>query len=124
MSSNPGNEVWGKVMFLLTCVILFLGGRGSLYDVTSCLADWSHVPYRGFSVQWGSLSGRSPLYGDDRAVRILLEYFFVLHKKINFHFRDGYGKMNTSDLSQLLTTRCPTILKKKLNRLQPRFKKF
>ena len=33
------NEVWGKVIF---SVILSTGR--SLYDVTSCLAAWSHVP--------------------------------------------------------------------------------
>ena len=38
---------------------------GSLYDVTSCLAAWSHVPSggslsRGASVQEGGLSGRPP----------------------------------------------------------------
>ena len=53
-------------MFLLASVILFTGG--SLYDVTSCLADWSYVPSGG-SVSlvpcsfWGSLSGGS-LSGD------------------------------------------------------------
>ena len=35
-------------MFLHVSVILFIGGRGeSLYDVTSCLASWPHVPSRG-----------------------------------------------------------------------------
>ena len=24
-----------------------------MYDVTYCLAAWSHVPFRGISVQWG-----------------------------------------------------------------------
>ena len=37
-------EVWGKVMFSQA----FVCPRGgvSLYDVTSCLAAWSHVPHR------------------------------------------------------------------------------
>ena len=39
------NAVWGKVMFLHTSVILSTGG--GLYDVTSWLAAWSHVPSRG-----------------------------------------------------------------------------
>ena len=43
----PTNEVWGKVMFLHACVILLTGGGGSLYDATSCLADWSYVPSGG-----------------------------------------------------------------------------
>ena len=71
-------------------------GGGSLYDVTSCLAAWSHVPSRGSLVtcsfggtlSWGggsvqgdcqeeppSPSDRGPLYGEERAVSILLEYF-------------------------------------------------
>ena len=37
----PANDVWGKVMFLLACVILFTWV--SLYDVTS----WSNVPSKG-----------------------------------------------------------------------------
>ena len=49
-SLPPANEVWGKVMFLLACLILFTGGGGCLYDVTTCLAAWSHVSL------WGSLS--------------------------------------------------------------------
>ena len=52
------NKVWGKVMFLLVSVILFIGV--SLYDVTFCLAAWSHVPPKGVSVSvQGSLSGRT-----------------------------------------------------------------
>ena len=31
-------------------------GEGSLYDATSCLADWSHVPSRGLCPREGSLS--------------------------------------------------------------------
>ena len=45
----PPANVWGKVMFLLACVILFRGGGEgrSLYDDTSCLVAWSPVPSRG-----------------------------------------------------------------------------
>ena len=40
----PGNKVWGKVMFY-TCLSFYPhGGSGSLYDVTSCLAAWPHIP--------------------------------------------------------------------------------
>ena len=85
-----------------TClsVILFTGGRGSLYDVTSCLAAWSHVPSGGLCLWFhvpsgGSLSrggspwqrlpwtetplnrDHSPPYGKERAVRILLECILV-----------------------------------------------
>ena len=38
-------EVWGKVIFSQACASQSVHrGRGSLYDVTSCLAAWSHVP--------------------------------------------------------------------------------
>ena len=102
----PANEVWGKVMFLHLSVSHSVQG-GSLYDVTSCLAAWSHVPSGGglclwshvpsrrglcpggslclgvFSVQRSLsgrefLSGRPPPYGEERAVRILLECFLLL----------------------------------------------
>ena len=53
----PANEVWGKVMFLLESVILSKGGGA--------------VSVRGVSV-W-----RGKMYGEDRAVRILLECFLV-----------------------------------------------
>ena len=67
---TTANEVWGKVVFLLASVILFREKRGPLFDVTSCLSAWSHVPLgglcqggsasRGTSVHlvsvWGSLS--------------------------------------------------------------------
>ena len=43
----PANEVWGKVIV----------SHVSLYDVMSCLADWSHVPSEGVSVQEGLCSG-------------------------------------------------------------------
>ena len=80
--------------------------RGSLYDVTSCLGAWSHVPSVGevsvpgpmflfgglcvgVSVQGGFCSAGSmsgslsetppPQYGEEWAVHILLECFLVLH---------------------------------------------
>ena len=46
----PAKDVWGNVLFLH----LFVCSLGSLYDVTSCLAAWCHVPSRGVSV-WDSL---------------------------------------------------------------------
>ena len=42
-------KFWGKVMFLHMSVILSTVGKGSLYDVTSFLAAWFHVP-SGLSV--------------------------------------------------------------------------
>ena len=67
----------GKVMFLHLSVSHSFDRRRSLYDVTSCLA---HVPSEGASLflahvpSRGSLSRvASPLYGKERAVRILLE---------------------------------------------------
>ena len=43
---SPANEVWGKVIFPQACVShsIALGWGRSSYDVTSCLAAWSHVP--------------------------------------------------------------------------------
>ena len=88
------------------------GRRGSLYDVISCLAAWSHIPSwdlflwshvsLGLSVSrhtflLGSLLGggslrdppgqrrhldRDPQYSKERAVRILLECILVL----KYHF--------------------------------------
>ena len=37
-------------------VILFTGGRWSMYDVTSCLAVWSHVP------SWWGVSISGPMF--------------------------------------------------------------
>ena len=42
------NEVWGKVIYSDMCHSVH--GGGPLYDVTSCLAAWFHVPYGGVSV--------------------------------------------------------------------------
>ena len=62
----------GKVLTHVSqSVILFTGGRGSLYDFISCLAAWSHVssgvlcvwshvPSRGVSVQ-GVSPNRDPI---------------------------------------------------------------
>ena len=64
-------------------------GKGSLYDVTSCLAAWCHVPFRrSLSLVpcsfWGSLSlvpcscqGGGVWYGKEWVVRILLECILV-----------------------------------------------
>ena len=75
----PPANVWGKVMFLLACVILFPGGR-SLYDDTSCLVVWSPVPSRGLRL-WSHVSSgggvSDPPYGKERAVHILLECILV-----------------------------------------------
>ena len=76
----------------------------SLYEVTSCLDAWSHVPSRGVSVSdprflpGRSLSGvgiyvqgvslsrglsvwdtprQRPMYGKERAIHILLEFFLI-----------------------------------------------
>ena len=104
------NEVWGKVMFLHICHSVHGGGGclWSLYDVTSCLAAWSHVAFQGGLCLWshvpsgkspsrGSLSGcgglpdrnasldtppppdRDPPYGKERAVHILLECILVVN---------------------------------------------
>ena len=85
----PGNEVWEGNVHREG------GGRRSLYDTTSCLAVWYHVPLGGVSVSGpmfllgglhrgggGVLLGRlppkqRPPYGKERAVRILLECILV-----------------------------------------------
>ena len=41
----PANEVWGKVMFLHLCVILFTGG-GSLPNPPRCRPPWMQTPPR------------------------------------------------------------------------------
>ena len=43
----PPANVWGKVIFAQACVCHSVHWGGGLYDVTSCLAAWSHVPSRG-----------------------------------------------------------------------------
>ena len=43
-------------MFLLTCFILF--GGWSLYEVTSCLVAWSHVPSGGCLCLWSHVPSR------------------------------------------------------------------
>ena len=78
-------------VFTRVCHSVHGGGGGvggvSVYGVTACLADWSHVPsIAGVSLSWGSLytglkgapsPDRDPLYGNERAIRILLEWFLV-----------------------------------------------
>ena len=44
-------DLWGKVMFLHLSVVLRSVHGESLYDVTSSLPTWSHVPSRGVSVR-------------------------------------------------------------------------
>ena len=88
----PANEVWGKVMFSQASVC---PRGGFLYDVTSCLAAWSHVPggtvegglcLGGFLSRGRGVSVREipHLYSEERAVRFLLECFLVLYR--NGHF--------------------------------------
>ena len=58
----PANEVWGKVIISEACVILVMGwGWWSLYDVTSCLAAWSHVPSWGFCL-WSHVPSMGSLF--------------------------------------------------------------
>ena len=72
-------------------------GGGSLYNITSCLAAWSHVPLGGISAQGGLCQGDPPLpYSEEWAVCILLECFLlsifskiVLSSFICFHERSS-----------------------------------
>ena len=75
----PANKVWGKVMFLQACVSHSVHG-GHLYDVTSCLAIWYHVPSGGSQSLVPSEAPEQKLppldrdlYGEERAIHILLE---------------------------------------------------
>ena len=84
----PANEVWGKVIFSATCVLLF--GRECLcmMSLHVWLPGSMFLLGRGVSVPGpmfrggGSLSGRphwteTPPYGEERVVCILLECFLV-----------------------------------------------
>ena len=80
----PANEVWGMVMFLHLCVILFTGGvsvqgvsvqGGSVYGGFCPLVSvWGSLSEGSLS---GRLPGQTPPYGNERAVRILLECILV-----------------------------------------------
>ena len=62
----PAYEVWGKVMFLGSVCVSQSVHRGSLYDVTSCLAAWSYVLSEGEGVfLWEGVSGRGSLWKGD-----------------------------------------------------------
>ena len=52
----PANEVAGRLCFYTSLSVILL--RGSLYDVTSCPAAWSHVLSRGLCQ--GDLTGAPP----------------------------------------------------------------
>ena len=79
----PANEVWGKVMFLHLCVILFTWGGGSVQN-TPCRQTWGVMadpPRQTPTPSWIQTppQGRSPSgYVNNRAVRILLEYILVI----------------------------------------------
>ena len=53
----PANEVWGKVMFLHLCVILFTGQGGGLCPSIHHKSHDRRFSVQGVSVQGGSLSG-------------------------------------------------------------------
>ena len=90
----PANEVWGKVIFSETSVILFTGGRSAYRGV--CLLgkgsayreDWTEPP---------------PPESEKRAVRILLECFlivyvygkqlFLLHCHTEIYARNSYKRI-------------------------------
>ena len=77
-----------RLCFLHVPVILSTGG--SLYDVTSCLAAWSHVPSRGLP-PGGSVSeegewAQIPPCPEKWAVRILLEYFPCITSEFTYQF--------------------------------------
>ena len=65
----PANEVAGPWCFYTCLSVILFTGDGSLYNVTSCLVAWSHVPSAGFlslvpcSFQGVSVSGPMFLLG-------------------------------------------------------------
>ena len=84
----PANEVWGKVMFLLACVILFTGEgvfpwggiciRGGLHPGGLPPERVVHIPHEIHGILRDMVN--------KRAVRILLEYFlFYKHICRNLH---------------------------------------
>ena len=56
---TTGKRSWGKVMFSQACVSHSVqsGEGGSLYNVTFCLAAWSHVPSGGLCL-WSNVPSR------------------------------------------------------------------
>ena len=91
----PANEVWDKVIFSQ----VFVCPQGcSLYDVTSCLAAWCHVPSGGSAyskvgvygevcLQWGlptgGEGGQTPPESESRRYTF---YWNVFLFHIYFHF--------------------------------------
>ena len=70
---RPQNEVWGKVIVLLVCVILFTGGGGLCLGESLSRGSLSRgVSVQGVSV-WETPWTEIPPYGKERAVRILLK---------------------------------------------------
>ena len=67
----PASEVWGKIIFSEACGSHSVH-RGSLYDVTSCLAAWFHVPSVGGLHLWSqvSLKGLCPGWSLSRVVSV------------------------------------------------------
>ena len=90
----PANEVWGKAMFLQVSVC---PQGGSLYDVTFCLAPWSHVPSE-VSVQ-GSL-------GPGGSVSEGVSFVFRCSNSVNFHQQfHSYRVLNYAEsMSQVQCT--------------------
>ena len=78
----PANEIWGKVMFLHLCAILFTGGGGPRFlsrgVSVSVQGGLSRGVFLGKGCQ-GDLpwTETPPPYGNELAVRILLECILV-----------------------------------------------
>ena len=77
----PANEIWGKVMFLHLCAILFTGGGVLGFCPGGSLSLFKGVcpggSFWGRAVRETSPGQRPPPYGNELAVRILLECILV-----------------------------------------------
>ena len=79
----PANEVWGKVMFLHLCAILFMGGgwlpsmHHRSHDQGVCLEGDGLYPGKSASRGRGRADQPFKMHGNKRAVHILLECILV-----------------------------------------------
>ena len=76
----PANEVWGKVLFLHLCVILFWGGG---FASSGGLHLGVDLPPQGGACIWRGLGSPPIVYYSRWAMRILLEWILVHNKMMD-----------------------------------------